>query len=90
LPLFDGRAVKPCLVSLAIGVLVGGLYALLRVRSPAPPVVALAGLLGMLIGEQGLGLALALLRPAPPAAADVVAPSSISEPSPRPGRHHAP
>ena len=43
---------KLYLVSLAAGVLVGIIYALLQVRSPAPPVVALIGLLGMLIGEQ--------------------------------------
>lgn len=54
---------KPYLVSLAIGLLVGGLYALLRVRSPAPPVIALVGLLGMLAGEQGLGLLLEHARP---------------------------
>jgi XapX domain-containing protein len=40
------------LVSLAVGVLAGSLYALLGVRSPAPPIVALVGLLGMLLGEQ--------------------------------------
>ena len=40
------------LVSLAAGLLVGVLYAVLGVRSPAPPVVALIGLLGILIGEQ--------------------------------------
>ena len=40
------------LISLAVGVLVGIIYALLDVRSPAPPVVALIGLLGMLVGEQ--------------------------------------
>lgn len=43
---------KLYLVSLAVGILVGIIYALLQVRSPAPPVVALIGLLGMLIGEQ--------------------------------------
>jgi XapX domain-containing protein len=42
------------LISLAIGVAVGVLYVLLNVRSPAPPAVALAGLLGMLIGETAL------------------------------------
>jgi XapX domain-containing protein len=31
---------------------VGAIYGLLDVRSPGPPVVALLGLLGMLIGEQ--------------------------------------
>jgi len=43
---------KPYLLSLAIGVLVGLIYGLLNVRSPAPPVVALVGLLGILLGEQ--------------------------------------
>ncbi|WP_420996801.1 XapX domain-containing protein [Cupriavidus sp. 30B13] len=43
---------KLYLVSLSVGILVGIIYALLQVRSPAPPVVALVGLLGMLIGEQ--------------------------------------
>lgn len=37
--------------SLVVGVAVGGLYALLGVRSPAPPAVALLGLLGMVVGE---------------------------------------
>lgn len=45
---------KPYLVSLGAGLLVGVIYSLLHVRSPAPPVVALVGLLGMLIGEQAL------------------------------------
>ena len=40
------------LIALAAGLLVGVIYALLRVRSPAPPLVALVGLLGILIGEQ--------------------------------------
>jgi len=40
------------LVSLAVGLLVGAIYGFLNVRSPAPPVVALVGLLGILIGEQ--------------------------------------
>ncbi len=39
-------------ISLAVGLLVGGIYALLNTRSPAPPVIALLGLLGMLIGES--------------------------------------
>jgi len=40
------------LISLAAGVLIGLLYALLKVRFPAPPALALIGLLGMLAGEQ--------------------------------------
>jgi len=43
---------KPYLLSLGAGVLVGVVYSLIGVRSPAPPVVALVGLLGILIGEQ--------------------------------------
>jgi XapX domain-containing protein len=43
---------KPYLYSLVAGLLVGIIYNLINVRSPAPPVVALIGLLGMLIGEQ--------------------------------------
>ncbi|MDG2524229.1 DUF1427 family protein [Stenotrophomonas sp. HITSZ_GD] len=43
---------KPYLLSLAAGLLVGVVYALLRVRSPAPPIIALVGLLGILLGEQ--------------------------------------
>ena len=43
---------KPYLVSLALGLLVGIIYALFNVRSPAPPVIALVGLLGILLGEQ--------------------------------------
>jgi XapX domain-containing protein len=40
------------LVSLGAGLLVGVIYSLLNVRSPAPPLVALVGLLGILVGEQ--------------------------------------
>ena len=40
------------LLSLGAGLLVGVVYSLLNVRSPAPPVVALVGLLGILVGEQ--------------------------------------
>ena len=43
---------KAYVTSLAVGVLVGVIYNLLNVRSPAPPLVALVGLLGMLAGEQ--------------------------------------
>lgn len=40
------------LLSLGIGFAVGIAYGALGVRSPAPPVIALLGLLGMLVGEQ--------------------------------------
>lgn len=59
---------KTYLVSLAVGLLVGVIYALFNVRSPAPPVIALVGLLGILIGEQLPPLARKMLaREQPPA-----------------------
>jgi XapX domain-containing protein len=44
--------VRTYLLALGAGLLVGVVYALLKVRSPAPPVIALVGLLGILGGEQ--------------------------------------
>jgi XapX domain-containing protein len=43
---------KAYLLSIAAGLLVGVVYSLLGVRSPAPPMIALVGLLGILLGEQ--------------------------------------
>ncbi len=43
---------KVYLLSFGAGLLVGVVYSLLNVRSPAPPVIALIGLLGILLGEQ--------------------------------------
>lgn len=40
------------LISFAVGALVGLLYGVIKVKSPAPPIIALLGLLGMVIGEQ--------------------------------------
>ncbi|POF41332.1 hypothetical protein B0D71_14025 [Pseudomonas laurylsulfativorans] len=40
------------LLSLVIGLGVGLLYGALDFRSPAPPAIALVGLLGMLAGEK--------------------------------------
>lgn len=48
---------KVYLLSLGAGVLIGVIYAMMSVRSPAPPVVALLGLLGILVGEQMVPLA---------------------------------
>ena len=52
---------KAYLLSLAAGLLVGVVYSLLNVRSPAPPAVALIGLLGILLGEQLLPAARRIL-----------------------------
>ncbi|KGM31400.1 DUF1427 family protein [Inquilinus limosus] len=57
---------KPYLLSLGAGLLVGAVYALLGVRSPAPPAIALLGLLGILLGEQAVPLARQLVDPARP------------------------
>ncbi|MET3892183.1 XapX domain-containing protein [Bosea sp. OAE506] len=46
------QTMKIYLMSLGAGLLVGIIYSLIQVRSPAPPVVALVGLLGILVGEQ--------------------------------------
>jgi XapX domain-containing protein len=43
---------KTLLISFAVGLFVGVFYGMIRVKSPAPPIVALLGLLGMVIGEQ--------------------------------------
>jgi len=41
---------NPLFLSLSAGILIGLFYGLLRVRSPAPPAIALVGLAGMLLG----------------------------------------
>jgi XapX domain-containing protein len=43
---------KLLFLSFVVGLGVGVLYGLIRVKSPAPPIVALLGLLGMVLGEQ--------------------------------------
>jgi XapX domain-containing protein len=43
---------KIYVVALSAGLAVGVFYGLLTVRSPAPAIVALVGLLGILLGEQ--------------------------------------
>ncbi|WP_020653369.1 XapX domain-containing protein [Massilia niastensis] len=57
------------LISLGAGVLVGIIYGLINVRSPAPPAIALVGLLGMLIGEQIVPVAKRVIEGAPLTAA---------------------
>ena len=64
---------KPYILSLGAGLLIGVIYSLMGVRSPAPPIVALIGLAGILAGEQIVPLAKRLI--------DIPA---ISRPEPRP------
>lgn len=54
---------KPYLLALGVGLLVGVIYGLLNVRSPAPPYIALLGLLGILLGEQAVPVVKAWLAP---------------------------
>ncbi len=42
---------KVLFISFVVGLGVGVFYGLIRVKSPAPPIVALVGLLGMVLGE---------------------------------------
>lgn len=48
----EGSYLKPYLLSLGVGLLIGVIYSSFGVRSPAPPVIALVGLLGILLGEK--------------------------------------
>lgn len=52
---------KPYLFSFLAGILAGIVYSAIGVQSPAPPIVALAGLLGILAGEQILPVARRML-----------------------------
>jgi XapX domain-containing protein len=56
---------KTYAVSLAVGILAGVIYAVLDVNSPAPPIIALVGLLGMQIGEHLIPLIKRLINRQP-------------------------
>jgi XapX domain-containing protein len=60
---------KMYLLSLGAGILVGVIYGVLNVRSPAPPIIALVGLLGILLGEQAVPLVKRMVSPEPLSAA---------------------
>jgi XapX domain-containing protein len=59
--MWEMTIMKPYLLSLGAGLVVGIVYSLLNVRSPAPPVIALVGLFGILAGEQIVPLAKRLI-----------------------------
>jgi XapX domain-containing protein len=63
--MWEFAAMRPYLLSVGAGILVGIVYSLLNVRSPAPPVIALVGLLGILAGEQVVPLVKRLLSSEP-------------------------
>jgi XapX domain-containing protein len=75
------------LLSLGAGLLVGIVYSLLNVRSPAPPVVALLGLLGILVGEQVIPVGKEMLSGAPWTTALNKASSATHVLGLLPGRH---
>ena len=54
-PRMASLEMKTLFVSFAVGLLVGVLYGVIRVKSPAPPIIALLGLLGMVLGERAGG-----------------------------------
>ncbi|MGA2952213.1 MAG: DUF1427 family protein [Caulobacteraceae bacterium] len=60
---------KAYILSLAAGLFIGVVYSIINVRSPAPPLVALVGLLGILGGEQIVPAARHLLAGKPAATA---------------------
>jgi XapX domain-containing protein len=60
------------LVSLFMGLAVGAAYGLVQVRSPAPPMIALVGLFGMVLGQQAIDVA--KRRFAPPAQTSIQRP----------------
>ncbi|XAH23835.1 DUF1427 family protein [Xylophilus sp. GW821-FHT01B05] len=76
------------MLSLIVGLGVGALYGLLQVRSPAPPVIALIGLLGMVAGEQAVSAVRSHLH-APAAATSSAANAPPASP-PMKDVHHAP
>lgn len=69
---------KPFVIALAVGLLVGVIYGLLNVRSPAPPYIALLGLLGILLGEQGAQYMRHRLTPPVPAVAAAPTPDQTA------------
>jgi XapX domain-containing protein len=78
--------VKTYVISLAAGLLVGIIYSLLNVRSPAPPAIALIGLLGILVGEQVVPVARQLFATTPASAASLCAECSAHILGRLPGR----
>ena len=78
---------KLYLLSLAAGLLVGIIYSLLNIRSPAPPMIALVGLLGILVGEQIIPVGSQILAGAPLHIAWQTAKSASHLFGELPGRH---
>ena len=69
------------LIALGVGLVVGLLYFLVRVQSPAPPLIALAGLLGIVIGEHAIPFVQARIR-TPDAQTQGAPPVASAKPTP--------
>ncbi|MEV5315316.1 DUF1427 family protein [Streptomyces sp. NPDC052610] len=68
-------------VSFAAGLLMGAVYWLLGIRSPAPPLLGLTGLLGIVVGERAVRAACGRWRrPASAARDEDPAPEKDSHP----------
>lgn len=72
------------LISLGVGMGIGLLYSLLRVQSPAPPLIALLGLLGMVIGEHAIPTIKSQLAATNPAIEQVHAADTAKDATARP------
>jgi XapX domain-containing protein len=71
-------ALSGYVVSLFMGFAVGIAYGLVQVRSPAPPLFALLGLLGMVLGEQAIDIARGHLSPPAHNSDTLVSTTSVS------------
>jgi XapX domain-containing protein len=80
----ENLEMKALLFSFVVGLLVGVRYGVIRVKSPAPPIIALVGLLGMVLGEQTGGWLLAKKMQATNLASAYV----LGEPKDQPQRPH--
>lgn len=71
----------PYLISMGAGIAVGLLYYLVRVQSPAPPLIALAGLLGIVVGEHAIPFVQAQIRPPAAQVQDASAANPAQDPA---------
>jgi len=75
---------KTLLISFVVGLLVGVAYGVIRVKSPAPPMVALIGLLGMVLAEQAGGrLHTKKVQPGNVSSAHIVAERKVQQEPPK-------
>jgi XapX domain-containing protein len=72
-------------VSLLMGLAVGAVYGLVQVSSPAPPMIALVGLFGMVLGQQAIEMAKRHFVP-PPAQTSIQRDVGGAQRSSRPGQ----